>query len=388
MSAYSEKTIVPILNSDSNGLITVSSSSIYSNTYKNYMAFDGVTGGTNAWVSMNNNVIGEWLKVDLGEVKQVGKYAITAWGSSSAGIPKSFKLQGSFDNVVWADLDVRTNLNLVVNQRLEFENNIKSDKYRYYRLLFQEVQSSTYVSVGEFELFELNINSLLLKSNNKVYSLKSEEILYETKMTSNTAPAPYVASASGQSSTTNSPWKAFNGTNLNISDCWIVSAQKGWIQIDFGSKKLANVIYVANRNNTSDFATSPPKDFNILGSNDGFNFDTIAEIKNQTSWTQDQTRRFTINKPKEYRYYRLEILTNNGDAYTAVGEILYTLEQGFTELPSSSEQNFINYGANLVNDFNLINTNKNYVLSTIDSSGEDGLLRTQINRKPLSIKFN
>lgn len=233
-------------------------------------------------------------------------------------------------------------------------------------------------------------NKILLLSGEKTYSLKSEEIKHETKMTSNILPAPYVASASSQYSTTLIPFRAFNGINTDANSWATINNTKtGWIQIDYGlgNEKLANVVYITNRNNTADFATSAPKDFNILGSNDGIKFDKIAEIKNQTNWIQNETRKFRIIAPKHYRYYRLEILSNNGATYTAIGEILYALEQGLSEIPNASEENFINHGADSVDNAGVIFVNKNYILQDTVSENSDGLWVQEIDRKPLSIKF-
>lgn len=247
--------------------------------------------------------------------------------------------------------------------------------------------------LDELEIYNEVINPLankiLLLSNEKVYSLKSNEVKHLTNMTSNVLPAPLVATASSQNNTTLIPFRAFNGINTDANS-WatINNSPTGWIQIDYGTVKLANVVYVTNRNNTVDFATSSPKDFNILGSNDGVNFDKIAEIKNQINWTQNQTRKFYISNSKNYRFYRLEILSNNGATYTAIGEILYTQEKGFTEIPSANEDNFINHGSDIIDNISFNFLNKNYILQDTVSENTEGFWTTQINRKPLSIKFD
>ncbi len=230
---------------------------------------------------------------------------------------------------------------------------------------------------------------VLLSSNNKTYSLKSKEVKHATNMSSDTLPSPFVASASSVYSTSLTAYKAFSGENTNAISSWVSAdgSPNSWVQIDYGSKKIANIVYVTNRNDFDSFANSSPKDFNILGSNDGISFDVIAEIKNQTNWIQNETRKFLISEPKEYRYYRLEIISNNGGTYTAIGEILYASEQGFAELPSLSEQNFVNYGETSISNFNVIRFGKNYILQDTVSENSDGLWVQEIDRKPLSIKF-
>lgn len=58
-----------------------------------------------------------------------------------------------------------------------------------------------------------------------------------------------------------------------------------------------------------------------------------------------------------------------------------------TQLPSNSVDNFIKYGSSSIEHFNVINTNKNYILSKNESENADGLWVQEIDRKPLSIKF-
>ena len=233
------------------------------------------------------------------------------------------------------------------------------------------------------------MKSVLLSSNNKNYSLKPKEVKHTTNMTSDILPSPFVASASSTYGTTLVAYKAFSGENTSAISSWVSAngSPESWVQIDFGSKKIANIVYVTNRNDYASFLNSSPKDFNILGSNNGVDFVVIAEIKNQTNWTQNETRKFLIREPKEYRYYRLEILANNGENYTAIGEILYASEEGFAELPTLSEQNFTNYGATSIDNFSVVHSNKNYILQDTVSENSDGLWVQGIDRKPLSIKF-
>lgn len=209
------------------------------------------------------------------------------------------------------------------------------------------------------------INKVLLKSNNKIYSLKNNEVKHATNMTSDTLPSPFIASASSQYNTTLLPYKAFNGNNTTANDCWatINNTVTGHNQINFGSQKLANKVYVTNRNGTD--VNSSPKDFNILGSNDNVTFKVIAEIKNQTNWTQNQTREFKITNPSKYQYYRLEILSNNGATYTAIGEILYSYVSNNVELPflTPTMQDFIDYGSDNINNFDMVQVTKRAVLS-------------------------
>lgn len=236
-------------------------------------------------------------------------------------------------------------------------------------------------------------NKILLLSNNKIHSLK--DWLYkwhETKMTSNTTPTPFIASASSVWDSRYESWKAFNGTNIDYSDCWATANWKvtGWIQIDFGEKKRVNMLSLTSRNN-SDLRHSVetfPKDIIVYGSNDGVNFKQIKSFNSLSVTTYNET--ITLELPTSYyRIYRLEVLSNNGNtSYTAIGEILYGLkEDKVINIPSYSEQNFINYGMDSPIKFDGVLTKKDYVLQDGVSKNENGYWTTKLDRKPLSIKF-
>lgn len=139
-------------------------------------------------------------------------------------------------------------------------------------------------------------------------------------MTSNTAPSPYVASASSTYDPTfNNASKAFNGT-VGLNGYWLTAASaSGWLQIDLATAYAISSFAV--QVNTIPEPNRAPKNFTLQGSNDGTSFTTLATITNQTAWGSGETRTFTVTSPGSYRYYRLDITANNGDVYLQVGEL-------------------------------------------------------------------
>lgn len=249
-----------------------------------------------------------------------------------------------------------------------------------------------YNSLWVQDTVDLPVNKILILNDNKTYSLERINTWHETKMTSNTTPTPFVASASSIWSSAFESWKAFNGTNIDSSDCWVTDdgQVKGWIQIDFGEKKRVNMLMLISRNysNLNNSVYAFPKDIIIYGSNDGVNFEQIKSFDSLSVRTHNET--ITLKLPTSYyRIYRLEVLNNNGFAsYTAIGEISYGLkEDRVVNIPSISEQNFINYGMYSPIQFDGVLTNKDYVLQDGTSKNENGYWTTKLDRKPLSIKF-
>lgn len=145
-------------------------------------------------------------------------------------------------------------------------------------------------------------------------------------MTSNNTPVPYVASASSCWDSTYYPWKAFNGTNTDLTDCWATAYGQttGWLQIDLGTPQLVACYAVTGRNDTTG-GTMPscaPRDWTFLGSNDGSNWVVLDAQTGISNWKPNETRWFAIANPSSYRYYRLNITANNGHTIiVAVGEL-------------------------------------------------------------------
>ncbi|KOY83014.1 discoidin domain-containing protein [Lysinibacillus macroides] len=241
---------------------------------------------------------------------------------------------------------------------------------------------------------------ILIQYQNRLYSSKIINIINHTKMTSNTTPAPLKISASS-TNTGNSnyqPWKVFNGTNAGgVIDSWLSgNVTTGWIQIDYGVKKIANRVAISAQI-TSAWSTilNAPKDFNILGSNNDVNFEIIGQYRNQINWSSGETRNYNISKPNFYRYYRIQILSVNGAGQMSLSEVLFSYtypevtEISFLNTGKLNSNNFIKYGVNL-NEYtlNVLFSHKKYILQDTISENEEGLWETQLGRKPLSISFS
>lgn len=133
------------------------------------------------------------------------------------------------------------------------------------------------------------------------------------KMTSNTAPSPYVISASTTYDANFQAWKAFNKTNSDSSDCWMTAnaVSTGWIMIDTGTPTTVNELHLISRNFAT-ATTSAPKDFSLQGSDDGISFTTIKEFVGEVNWASNETRIYALDSEATYRYYKLIIAANNG----------------------------------------------------------------------------
>lgn len=360
------------------------------NHFQNFIPENAIDGNlSNGYLVSTNGVVAN-LTIDLGHKCRIVNVELTNLIYSSIYRTRDFDVYASKDGV---------NYSLILSGTLPnnssehtFENPNKKDVFRYVRLSIKSHYGSSFsdnsVGIGEIKINGYNGFSLL-KSNNKIYSLQSEEALYKLNMTSNTNPTPYVASASSVVSATYPAWKAFNGVTLSNSasnNFWGSDENKipAWISIDFGGTKDVNFVDIYLLLDGSQSARI--KDFTIQGSNDGSTWNNLKSFSNE-KWENYTNKRFYLSKTFSYRHYRLYITALNGHTRTNIVELVYGVEQELIQLPSDSVENFKNYGRLSIQNFNSIKKNKEYVLQDTVSENTDGLWVQEIDRKPLSIKF-
>lgn len=372
-----------------------SASNQQSNSYASWKAFNGSNiSPTDGWATAQQNK--GWIQLDVGKNIKVNRLKITSIYNNGAEkvSPKNFSLLGSNDGITFNNImSIKDEINWTNAESRVYAFN--SVDYRFYRVDVQDNNGGNVLIIGEIEFGLLEYEKKhLLQSNNKIYSLETiNSDWYNTNMTSNTTPSPLVASASGIQGSYDA-WKAFNGTVTNYTDGWATptGVTRGWVQIKFGEPKVFTKVKITSKPtaNIGGVSSAPPKDFNILGSNNGVDFEILAEIKNQTNWGVPETREFTFKNYKQYTIYRVEVLNNNGTSYTALGNVLfYENYSKLLDIPNkNSANNFTKYGKNNFNNLDSIIAIKNYILQDEVSKNKEGLWTTKLDRKPLSISFN
>lgn len=165
----------------------------------------------------------------------------------------------------------------------------------------------------------------------------AKTIWYETKMTSNTAPSPYVVSASTEYSGMEA-WKAFNGTVADNDDRWRSTTKTdSWIKLDFGESKKVSIVKITAVN-YSTVIGGHPITFTIEGSSDDVNWNTIKQFTT-TAFSAGESRDFEFDRPVVYRYFRLTPTETQGStSYYNIGEISYGLSPINKILISSDDE--------------------------------------------------
>src|ERR1700728_441535 len=152
-------------------------------------------------------------------------------------------------------------------------------------------------------------------------------LISPSNMTSDTAPSPYVASAS---SIVNGSWPAFQAFDNEVSGNGWGSAGSGpeWLQIDLGS---AQAIGSYSIDIPSGQGTSiAPQAFTLQGSPCRSTWTVLDTQTAQTGWVAGRARTYTLCTAGTYRYWRLTVATNNGGSYVMIAALSLYAPAGTT----------------------------------------------------------
>ncbi len=124
---------------------------------------------------------------------------------------------------------------------------------------------------------------------------------------------PIGASARGDNPPNETADKAFDGDAATKRLDF--SSEGSWIQYRYadGATAYINEYAITSAN---DFPQRDPRDWNLLGSNDGINWDTLDSRTGVTFASRFETQDFSVTSPGAYNIYRLEITAVN-DVATA-----------------------------------------------------------------------
>ncbi|ASA22785.1 discoidin domain-containing protein [Paenibacillus donghaensis] len=200
-------------------------------------------------------------------------------------------------------------------------------------------------------------------------------------------PATYVDLTTALSGNNMAPYSAFASSEVagyeayrafnKVKDAGWQTANasgnnKGWIMLDMGVEKLVTMYAITASNNDS--AIRSPKDFKLLASTDNA---TWVQLDSQTgiTWIDLQRREFIVFNTIPYRYYKLDIIINNGNSnFTNVGEIeFYNISSPAT--PSSwntisttlpSKDTFISEG---MDDLSVLDRKPTNFVETMSDNG-------------------
>ena len=150
------------------------------------------------------------------------------------------------------------------------------------------------------------------------------------RMTSNTTPNPYVASASSEVPNVASPFAnglAFQVFTRDPNHSWTAVGGSAWVQIDAGlgfTLTISQYTIGVEEFSTQLFPDRTPSDWRILGSQDAVSWDVLDTQIGQ-NWGSfgvpgPVRRSYTcdVDIATPYRFLRMDISANHGSIYTSV----------------------------------------------------------------------
>lgn len=147
------------------------------------------------------------------------------------------------------------------------------------------------------------------------------EIKVSPIMTSSNTPAPYVITSSSDISESYASWKAFDGNYLDNTSRWIGDRTKlpVWIQIGF-NKPTDVGRYQLTANQITNAETGHPKSWTLIGSDNEIDWE-VLDSRTNISWATGEKKSFLVQKPKNYKYYRVNVTDSWGTLYVSIQEI-------------------------------------------------------------------
>jgi len=281
-------------------------SSEYNASYPAWKAFDYKNSDGLPWQSATTS--SGWLRQYVGSPIPVNRYGITNGNfNDPPQSPRTWTFEGSNDGTAWTILDTRTNETAWTQNETRYYSFNNNLKFSYYRINVSANNGSPYLSIGTLQFFYGNY------------------VLLNTKMTSNTAPTPWVADASSSyAGGVYDPWYAFDYLG-KLYEGWLSNSgtTTGWLRLKFPTAVVVNCYIITARyyDNVS-AGWRYPSTWTFEGSNDGSSW-TVLDTRIDQTFYNGSTREFYFNNSSSFLYYRINITVSAGttDAYVAIGEL-------------------------------------------------------------------
>ena len=303
-----KKSLVPTMSSNSQNGYTVSASDV--STGQAYYLFDSSTTNCCAFGTANQD---SYVTVQLPTAQICNFMTIYPYYNNYS--PLSFSIQASNDGETYNTLESFTVQNWADRKPEQFPF-ANSTPYLYYR----------FATVGAWSLSQIE----LYNDPRREYSL--------VPIMHNNTQDGYIASASSEwpaqdtSQSTAYAYKAFNGAVTSAHDSWQTSdSQKSdssgyisdvWLQIQMPTAKVCNYFTLCPRRDYSNTVGRVPRDFTIVGSNDGTNWTELLNVTGTNTYTDDKS--WELNNTTAYSYYRMNVTRiYNSNTNCSLGAVYY-----------------------------------------------------------------
>lgn len=259
-----------------------------------------------------------WVQYDLSQPQPLSSYTLTTGEDVPERDPRDITVQGSNDGTTWITLDSRTGLDLGGrSQKTAFPLPSTSAAFAHYRLNVTANHGASDTQLADWVLFR---PAAPQAANTFRTSFEAGE----------TAPSPAAVgtpvNVSGDSFSPGSVLSKLSAVSAsgenppnevaarladgNSGTKWLVFQTKAWAQYQLSSPASIRTYTLTSG---GDEPNRDPKDFRLLGSTDGQNWDTVDTRTGVTFSGRQTTNTYTLGAATSaYSFFRLDITANNG----------------------------------------------------------------------------
>ena len=121
-------------------------------------------------------------------------------------------------------------------------------------------------------------------------------------------------------------WKACDGQSTG-QYYWLGLGSAVWWKVDlmkYEGGSVAELISLDIVANTVPEPNRMPKNFTVQGSMNDIDYDILYTSGDEIEWGDGESRNFVMSAGGEYRWFKIDITDNNGDAgYTQLSEVYF-----------------------------------------------------------------
>lgn len=247
----------------------------------------------------------------------VSHYTLTS-ASNRIMDPKNWVLSGSDNNTSWTQLDKQTNEFFSASKEKKEYYFKNKTAYKYYKLVIHSNNGGNATQIAEWTL-----------------QLKDDPSLpYSVAITDQNTNLPTAGSISSQFSDSPAGLNISFAVDAKINTKFVTFHNQFYIQWE--GTKSATVNYYS-LTSALDSLEKDPKSWNLSASNDLTQWTVIDSQSNQIFSNRGEKKEYFFSNKIAYRYYRLNILNNNGASSTQIAELtLRGLPTDITDLMSYS----------------------------------------------------
>lgn len=265
------------------------------------------------WLALDNTA---WVSYQFDQHAILSSYSVTSANDAPTRDPQDWRLQGSNDALNWQVIDSQTAQ--VFDQRYQTKTYMISnrDSFSHYRLDITKNSGDNLIQLAEFALSgEYQTDPPPVDNSEILTQIDNGTVTFSEQI------------HAGEGAT-----NLFDGNSYSK---WLAQNNTAWVAYQFTKQAHVTHYTLTSANDAPD---RDPKSWLLQGSNDGQQWTTLDSQSNQGFNNRYEVNQYTVNQPKSFSFYRLNITDNHGANYTQLAEV--ALIGTFTNTPPNLEASF------------------------------------------------